>query len=283
MAHSLPLNLDLIRRSLATRSLGHTLEWHEEIDSTNRRAVMLAQGDAAHGTVVLADSQTTGRGRLGRGWFSPPRTNLYCSVIVKGPLGAGRLAEWLSWLPLTASLGAAAAIESVASVSVGVKWPNDLLVKDRKIGGILCESGSSPEGRQFQIIGIGINVNGTRADFPPDLRGVATTIADESGDVVDLNVLVTRLIQELEHYLEDLDLNGSNSVAISYRSRCVTLGKSVRASLPDGTEVVGVAEAIAADGSLHVAEIGHIPGNHRRMVPLRAADIVHLRPTPAAD
>src|SRR5262249_4432920 len=126
-----PLSLDTIQSTLATQALGRRIELRDQIDSTNREAVALAHAGVEHGTVVVADSQTEGRGRLSRQWFSPPGVNLYCSIVIKKSIDSGRLAEWLSWLPLMTALAAAESIEKVAAARVDVKWPNDLLMAER--------------------------------------------------------------------------------------------------------------------------------------------------------
>ncbi|TKB34605.1 MAG: biotin--[acetyl-CoA-carboxylase] ligase, partial [Nitrospira sp.] len=142
MQPSPPLTRNTIHCTLSTSWLGRRIELFDSIPSTNREAVRLAQANVEHGTVVVADCQTAGRGRLSRNWFSPPGANLYCSVILKAARPADRLTEWLSWLPLISALAAAEAIEAVSSLHVSVKWPNDLLISERKVGGILCESGA---------------------------------------------------------------------------------------------------------------------------------------------
>ena len=168
-----PLTRNTINSTLATMWLGRRLELFDCLTSTNREAVQLAQADVEHGTVVVAESQTAGRGRLSRTWFSPPDVNLYCSIILRTGRPPERLTEWLSWLPLVSALATAEAIEQVSSTHVSVKWPNDLLISERKVGGILCESGTGTGSDPFQIIGIGINVNGDEDDWPIDLRSVS--------------------------------------------------------------------------------------------------------------
>src|SRR5215510_7078467 len=132
-----PISLDVIHSTLATRALGHRIELRDQIDSTNREAVALAHAGVEHGTVVVAESQTDGRGRLSRQWFSPPGVNLYCSIVIRKPISNDRLAEWLSWLPLITALAVAESIELVAAADVSVKWPNDILLGERKVGRIL--------------------------------------------------------------------------------------------------------------------------------------------------
>ncbi len=266
------LNVHAIQTSLATRSLGRRIELHDRLESTNREAVALGQAGVEHGTLVLADAQTAGRGRMARSWFSPPGVNLYGSVVIRTAIDAPRMAAWLSWLPLMAALGAAEAIEIVSALRIAVKWPNDLLINERKVGGILCESGMSAGAGAFQVIGIGVNVNGTSEEFPDELRPIATTVRQESGRHIDRNRLAAQLLIELESCLETFVSLGWEPVALAYRRRCATIGKIVKAVLADGKECIGVAETIEQDGSLTLVQ--HAPPAVRQ---LRAADIVHLR------
>jgi BirA family biotin operon repressor/biotin-[acetyl-CoA-carboxylase] ligase len=237
----------------------------------------LGQADAEHGTLILADAQTAGRGRLGRRWFSPPGINLYASVVVRRRIEAVRLAQWLSWLPLMTALGVAEAVDTVAGTSIAVKWPNDLLIAGRKIGGILCESGSSLRSGAFQVIGIGINVNGVRTDFPDDIREVATTVRQESGRNIDRNRLLVQLLQELETRIEECLTQGTDRIALAYQGRCSTLGKTVKAVLADGSEFIGLAKEIGLDGSLTLMSRPSEEGQPSVVRQVRAADIVHLR------
>ncbi|HEX6950870.1 MAG TPA: biotin--[acetyl-CoA-carboxylase] ligase [Nitrospira sp.] len=277
MPRSSPLDVHAIQTHLTTQYLGRRVELHEHLDSTNRTAVALAQAGAEHGTLVLADAQTAGRGRMARQWFSPSGINLYGSLIVRTKISAERTTEWLSWLPLMTALGAAEAIEIVGSARIAVKWPNDLLINERKVGGILCESGTSAGSGPFQVIGIGINVNGARNDFPEELRDIATTIREETGSLIDRNRLVGRLLHELECCLDEFLARGSERIAPAYRRRCATLGKTVKAILADGKECLGVAEAIEQDGSLTLRQRSQEGTEAPAVRHLRAADIVHLR------
>lgn len=278
MQSSPPLSLDAIHSTLATTSLGRRIELRDQIGSTNREAVALAQAGVEHGTVVLADCQTEGRGRLSRQWFSPPGINLYCSIVIRRPIAAERFSEWLSWLPLVTALAAAEAIEAVGAPRVAVKWPNDLLIADRKVGGILCESGTATGTGPFQIIGVGLNVNGLHSDFAPDLRSLATTIREETGRLTDRNQLLARLLHELEACLEECAVGGLEPIGLAYERRCSTIGQTVKAMLTDGKEFIGLAEAIGKDGSLRVIQRPlPVDGRPPEIRQLRVADIVHLR------
>lgn len=277
MHRSSRLDVDSIQSHLATRSLGRHIELHDRLESTNREAVRLGQAGVAHGTLVLTDAQTAGRGRMARSWFSPPGINLYGSVVLRTTIDGQRQAGWLSWLPLMAALASAEAIEIVGSLKVAVKWPNDLLINERKVGGILCESGVSPNRGAFQVIGIGINVNGSTEDFPDELRPLATTIRHETGSLVDRNRLAAQLLIELESCIDEFLSRGSETIALAYERRCVTIGKTVKAVLADGKEHIGIAQAIQKDGSLTLVERSEGTGSKPAIRQLRVADIVHLR------
>ena len=278
MQPSPALTRDTIHSTLSTTWVGRRIELFDCLPSTNREAVQLAQTEVEHGTVVVADSQTAGRGRLSRSWFSPPGANLYCSIILRATRPPKRLTEWLSWLPLISALAAAEAIEEVSSIHVSVKWPNDLLISERKVGGILCESGTGKRSDPFQIIGIGINVNVDHNDWPADLRDSATSIWQERKIVIDRNRLLAQLLLELEQCLDELVIHGTNQIALAYSQRCSTIGHTVRATLCNGTIVVGLAEGIGLDGSLRVRPQATQPGSGTpEVVHLRVADIIHVR------
>jgi BirA family biotin operon repressor/biotin-[acetyl-CoA-carboxylase] ligase len=181
-------------------------------------------------------------------------------------------------LPLISALAAAEAIEQVSSIHVTVKWPNDLLISERKVGGILCESGTGTRSGPFQVIGIGINVNLDRDDWPADLRDSATSIWQERKIVVDRNRLLAQLLFELEQCLDELVLHGTNRIALAYYQRSATIGHTVRATLGNGDIVVGLAEGIGQDGSLRVQPRAAQPGSGTpEVVHLRVADIIHVR------
>jgi BirA family biotin operon repressor/biotin-[acetyl-CoA-carboxylase] ligase len=273
-----PLTRDTIHSTLSTKWLGRRIELFDFLPSTNREAVQLAQAKIEHGTVVIADSQTAGRGRLSRSWFSPPGTNLYCSIILRTGRPPERLAEWLSWLPLISALAVAEAIEQVSSAQVSVKWPNDLLISERKVGGILCESGTGAGSGPFQIIGIGLNVNGDRGDWPADLRDSATSIWQERKIVVDRNRLLAQLLHELEECLDELAAHGTSRLAMAYHRRCSTIGKRVHASLANGDVILGLVEGIDQDGSLRIRpEAAQLGSGTPEVMHLRVADIIHVR------
>ena len=272
------LTLDNIRSTLATQSLGQQLHLYQEVASTNSEAVVLAQAGAPHGTVVVAESQSAGRGRRSRHWHSPPRANLYCSVIVHGIGPALTLSEWLSWVPLVSALAVAEAVHTTTSVSLSLKWPNDLLFQERKVGGILCESLQISAETPIVVVGIGLNVNMPAESFPEELRQTATSLYVVSRRCIDRNRILAQLLLELEHSLDELRTQGPARLRHAYVSRCGTLGRHVRLLLDDAQELLCRAESIGADGVLQVRP--HLPASETQIPPLldiRAADVIHLR------
>lgn len=209
-----------IRRWLAAEPAGRTLEIHEQLDSTNNRAKALAAAGAPHGTAVIADSQTGGRGRLGRSFFSPEHSGVYMTVILRpdcAPEQAGLLTS-------LAAVAAARAVEKVSGADVKIKWVNDLYLNDKKICGILTEAGLGLEaGRlEYAVVGIGINVN--RMVFPPELKGIATSIGNETGTAPDRNRLIAEILNELDALYGDLE---TGAFLAESRRRSNVIGRTV--------------------------------------------------------
>jgi len=276
MTSSLALNVDEIHRTLTTASLGRSLHLHHELPSTNKEAMALAQNGAPHGTVVLAESQSAGRGRQGRTWFSPPGVNLYCSVLIRGCGTRLGLSEWLSWVPLVSALAVAESVFQTTSIPLSLKWPNDLLLSTRKVGGILCESLLTNSSHPAIVIGIGLNVNVPQDSLPDELQSIATSLTEAAQAPIDRNRLMTQLLLELEQCLNELRSNGASRLCQAYGTRCITLGRAVRAIFPHGREVTGTAESLSWDGALQLRPLS--PSKRPApLVEIRAADIIHLR------
>ena len=268
------LTPETIRAALRTKTFGRTLHILHETPSTNTAAMALAQKGAENGTVVVAERQTAGRGRLGRSWYSPAGENLYCSVIVRQTQSQTRLEEWLSWLPLLSAVAAARAIQAVAALQARLKWPNDILINQQKLGGVLCESNGSRSQGRFVVVGIGINVNTPRHAFPDELRDLATSLAAEAGHRINRVALLSALLSELELCIGNLSAQPSAEVKREYTKLCSTLGRQVRVSLASGESVEGHADAINSDGSLRLIRNG---ANAGTILDLRAGDVTHVR------
>lgn len=277
-ASSSPLTRDDIRSTLETKRLGQQLHIHQQLASTNSEAMSLAQSGAEHGTVVVAEAQSAGRGRHARTWFSPPGLNLYCSIIVRG-LGRGlSLADWLSWVPLTTALAVAEAVQTVAATSLVLKWPNDLLLGERKVGGILCESSLAIPDNPIVVIGIGLNVNVPGDMFPDELRPIATSLFESSHRHIDRNRLLAQLLLDLEQSLDELRDHGPSKLRQAYQRRSATLGRQIRVALGNNDELRGTAVAITADGALQVRPaIGASDTETAPLIDVRAGDVIHVR------
>ena len=248
---------DLSRPPLRTAALQRALApdgWRVEVlratGSTNAVVAERALAGEPPGLVVVAESQTAGRGRLDRSWVSPPRAGLTLSVLVRPDLPPVR---W-PWLPLLTGLAVATAVREQAELDAVLKWPNDVLVGGRKVCGVLAEV---PEAGAA-VLGIGLNVT-TRAEELP--VATATSLALAGAATTDRDTLLRALLRALGSVLVDVDASRA-----AYRERCSTIGQSVRVELPGGAAVQGVAEQVDDSGRLVVA--GQAYG---------AGDVVHLR------
>ena len=268
------LTPEAIRAVLRTKTYGRTLHILQEVPSTNAAALALAQKGAEDGTVVVAERQTAGRGRLGRSWYSPVRENLYCSVIVRQTPAPNRLTEWLPWVPLLSAVAAARAVQIVTGLSPSLKWPNDIIIGQRKLGGVLCETNGSRTQGRFVVVGIGINVNTPRDAFPDEIRQLTTSLAAEAAHPFDRAALLAALLSELEIRFEGLIAEHFADLKREYTKLCSTLGRHVRISLASGESVEGQADAINPDGSLRIIRNG---ANTGTTLDLRAGDVTHLR------
>ena len=210
--------------------------------STNTDAFQRGSRDETGPLVIFAEHQTAGRGRLGRSWESAPGEGLWLSFLLRphSPLQI--------WHRITtlAALAVAESVESVARVSAGIKWPNDVLVKDRKVAGILAETGTSPKNGSFVVVGIGINVNQT--EFPVEIAHSAGSLRQVSGRTVNRGELAGRLIDNFGRWLQALNENFPRAVHCAFMRNTV-LGKNI--TLHTGsTSFTGYAEALNADGEL---------------------------------
>lgn len=269
-----PLNAQSIQRALSTTTFGRTLHVLADIASTNTAAATLAQQGAPHGTVVVAEAQTAGRGRLGRHWHSPPGRNLYSSVILRSMPARDQQALWLSWIPLIAALAVNRAVQVVTGLQSSVKWPNDILMGHRKLGGVLCESSGLGTDRAFVVVGIGLNVNVRLDEFPEDLRELATSLAIEARQPFDRAPLLAALLMELETRCDTFLAGARADIFKEYVLRCGTLGRRVIVELAHGEHVDGMAESILPDGSLRVTRIS--AAGQSQTLDIRAGDVTHL-------
>lgn len=249
---------------LATHDLGRTIHYLDSVGSTNAHAHRLAQEGAYHGEVVVAEQQTEGRGRRGRSWESPPGLNLYFSVILRPELPPQRAPE----LTLLTAVAVAETLRE-AGVQGAIKWPNDLQVDGRKVGGILTELSADPDAVHFVIVGVGVNLNARHADFPPELREVATSVAEARGGLVPRALFAAALWTNLEQWLDHHQANGFAPVREAWKELSSTLGSDVLVKT-ERREFTGIAEDIDESGALLIRTVNGL----ERVV---AGDVEQLR------
>ena len=211
-----------LEQGLKTKTMGQTIYFYEETDTTNNRARELALEGAPEGTLVVAEKQTAGRGRRGKVWESPLGTGIWMSLVLRPQI----MPAEASVLTLLCGLATAEAIEAETGLSAGIKWPNYILINGKKAVGILTEMDCEMSEVHFVIPGIGINVN--TASFPPEIAEIATSLYLECGKTVSRRRLVHKVLERLEEHYETFLRTGSFAAMLEdYRKHCITLGKEV--------------------------------------------------------
>jgi BirA family transcriptional regulator, biotin operon repressor / biotin---[acetyl-CoA-carboxylase] ligase len=267
-----PLNAAALRRGLVREGgLWSGIEVVAGTGSTNSDLVALADsGKAGEGSVLVAEEQTSGRGRLDRQWTAPARSGLFFSVLLKP--AEVPVARW-GWLPLLAGVAVATGLSRSAGVDTALKWPNDLLVsiggEERKAGGILAERA----GNDGVVIGVGVNVTLRESELPVPQAGSLRLAGAVS---TDRDPLLRAMLRSLEEWYGRWRAAAGDPAASglqeTYAAGCATLGRTVRAELPGDRALVGEAVAIDGDGRLVIATEAGV------QEPVGAGDIVHLRP-----
>ncbi|GII03559.1 biotin--[acetyl-CoA-carboxylase] ligase [Planobispora takensis] len=264
---------DLDRPPLSQAALSHALVrpgslWSDiavvdRTGSTNADLAHTVRDGARQGAVIVAESQFAGRGRLGRSWSAPPRSALTFSVLLRPDPPPAKQ----GWLPLLAGLAAASAVRRLAEVDVRLKWPNDLLIGERKLAGVLAERVDSAV-----IIGIGLNVSLRAEELPVE---TATSLALEKAACTDRDPLLRAVLREIEtHYREWSQAHGDADACglrAAYLATSATVGRRVRVELPGERVLTGWATGVDAAGHLIVDADG-------REHTLSAGDVVHVRP-----
>ena len=250
-----PLDAGVIEAACSGQLIGRRVVYKPRMASTNSTAHRLAQQGYASGTVVTTDAQVGGRGRFGRTWHMRQRSSLACSVILRPTLAPSELAR----------LGMAAAIAAVAACRAGdvpaqVKWPNDIVVGERKLGGVLCEASLQGAAVQYAIVGIGLNVNDDFRDRP-ELRATATSIQLAIGRRADRSALLIGLLRELDSWIAET--RAQPAVLSAWAARCATVGRTVTVhDARSGQRIIsGLAIRLEPDGALIVRQPS---GNTRR-------------------
>ena len=240
-----------IRSFLHTQWAGQVIEWHETIDSTNRRAKALAEEGAPHGTLVISDFQSAGRGRMQRTWQAQPGDAVLMTLLLRPQR---LLPEKGTALVLIGALAVCRALEALGAQS-GIKWPNDIVMNGRKVCGMLMEAGLAGAYLDYAALGIGINVSGhpRTAETP-----YATSIREETGLALPREQVVARFLEAFETIYGDWTARGMEAVLPEYCRRSVTLGSQIQAIDPSGNITLGRAIGLQEDGALVVeTEVGN--------------------------
>jgi BirA family biotin operon repressor/biotin-[acetyl-CoA-carboxylase] ligase len=238
---------DLYSRLGLTRVIGREIHVFQETTSTNDVAARLARGEAREGAVVFAESQSKGRGRMGRVWLSPAGKGLWFTVLLRpniAPAGATQLT-------IAAATALARAITLQTGIVPDIKWPNDILIRGRKVAGILTEMSAELDHLKDLLLGIGMDVNLETEDFPAALRQTATSLAIETGAKVNRSELAVAILRELDRDYDLINKGHFEVLAEQWQERCSTLGREV--SIRVGDRVIrGQAESLDDDGALLV-------------------------------
>jgi BirA family biotin operon repressor/biotin-[acetyl-CoA-carboxylase] ligase len=249
------LVMPVITEMTAQSAFGHAFRYYDEIESTNVEAKTLAVAGAPEGTVVIAESQSAGRGRLGRRWTSPAGKGLLFSVILRPdvPMADAHL------LTLVAAAAACEGIETQTKIPVQIKWPNDLFVNNKKVGGILMEVAGEQDEIDWVVVGIGINVNTEFTELPVALRRTAVSLKMAGGAPIDRSELLANVLLALEKNYGEALKGGFDRPLRKFRERDYLLHRSISVQTREGA-VVGEATGIDDRGALLV----QLPHRHVR-------------------
>jgi BirA family biotin operon repressor/biotin-[acetyl-CoA-carboxylase] ligase len=265
-----PLHAEVLERALvAPASIWSSVEVVETSPSTNADLVDRAGSSDVDGVVLIAEHQTAGRGRLQRTWTAPARSGLTMSALVRPDDVAA--ARW-PWIPLLAGLAVAATLRRDADVPATLKWPNDVLIDERKVAGLLVErvEPSAGRARPAAVIGIGLNVSLTEAELPVP---TATSLVLAGASATDRSLLARGVLRSLEGLLLDWYRHGGDprgGLQTAYADACSTLGRQVQVDQPDGRQLRGEAVAVDDTGRLVVQTA-------EGQVAVGAGDVLHLR------
>ena len=238
-------SIERFQSNLLTEKFGKSTVFYEEIGSTNDEAKRLARKGKQEGLLVLAERQIAGKGRFSREWHSPEDVGLYCSLILRPPVHVPRI----SLMTISAGVAVLETIQNETSLTPLLKWPNDVLINGKKICGILTESAYKQSRVEFAVLGIGVNINNKREEFPENLRGSSTSLKIEAGKDISREKFLSALMFHLENNYADFLKGDNKNVLKSWRQNNDTLGKKVTVCRGT-TSVTGLAKDIDGEGNL---------------------------------
>lgn len=245
---------DLLARLGKTTIIGRDIRVFEETTSTNDVVEKLARDGVKEGVVVFAESQTKGRGRLGRKWMSPPRKGLWFSILLRPELRPQETTQ----LTVAAATALRRAIISRTGLQPEIKWPNDILISGKKVAGILTELNAELDRVKHVILGVGVDVNLSAAELPAELRKIATSLRIESGETVSRPELAADILRELDCDYARICSGQFAALADEWEKNCATIGRGVVVHT-GGRQMRGRAESLDDDGALLLrTEHGHL-------------------------
>jgi BirA family transcriptional regulator, biotin operon repressor / biotin---[acetyl-CoA-carboxylase] ligase len=245
---------DLLARLGKTRVIGRDVRVFEQTTSTNDVVEKLARDGVAEGAVVFAESQTKGRGRLGRAWLSPARKGLWFSILLRPKVSPQEATQVMAM----AATALRRAIQGQTGLCPEIKWPNDLLLGGKKVAGILTEMRAELDRVKYVILGIGLDVNLGPGEFPAELRKIATSLRIESGAAVSRAELATAILRELDRDYTRICGGKFAALADEWERHCTTIGRNVAIQV-GGRRINGRAESLDDDGALLLrTEHGHL-------------------------
>ena len=243
------VSADEVRIGLKTKFLGQVIHYEESVDSTQKIAQRLAYDDVPEGTVVIAEEQILGRGRMERKWHSPKYTGIWMSMILRPKIPISKAPQ----LTLITAVAVVQAIEELTGLLPNIKWPNDILIRGKKVTGILTELQAEADRISSIIIGIGMNVNQTKEDFPEELQTIATSLAIEKGEKISRAALIRAVLTNIERlYLLYLE-QGFAPVKLLWESYAISIGKNIIARTLTGS-IHGRAMGITNEGVLMIED-----------------------------
>lgn len=245
-APDLLLAADIVE-GLQVETVGTEIFCHQEIDSTNSQIRVMAEQGAQEGTVLIADRQSAGRGRLGRRWESPSGVNLYCSILLKPNMPVQQAPQ----LTFLSAVAVAETLKQVCAIDATVKWPNDILVKGSKISGLLNEMNAETEQIHYVILGIGINLNMTADQFPEELNYPATSALLETGQEVDRILFLRTFLEKIDHYYGEFRSRGFGPIRNRWETLCGLMNQRVSVDMQTQT-LMGTVVGLDPDGALRV-------------------------------